>query len=331
MQWLNDMGQDQPQKNINIKNADINLRLELQRIKREKAKNDIEVLFFFFFDMTCIIDLQNYKFKKVNSAFKKKLGFEKSEFLNRPLLDFVHPKDQEITGKIFKAVLNQKQKVTRFQNRFRTSSGQFLMLRWIIYTVISKKMGYAIAYDITDLSSKINQQQRGDLNSPSRYSDKFGIWEYDLKQRNMQWSDKVYQIYGLKKNKYDPDDIASLLDFYLKDSRDKFINSFEKAIYRGESFNLDLEIMTRGGDKKLIKTLAAPISRNSQVIKIIGALIDTTQYQYWQHDVEFKKNALDNLNSGVGITDLDGRIHYVNKACLKLWGFATKDEIVGKI
>jgi len=324
------MSQKQSQKSLNMNEDKINLRMELQRIKEERAKNDIEILFETSQDMTCIIDLQNYKFKKVNSAFKKTLGFEKNKFLNRPLLDFVHPDDQEVTGKIFSAILKQKQKVTRFQNRFITNDGDYLFLRWVIYTVIRKKMGYAIAYDITDLSAKIGHQMQNKLNSLIKDNIKFGIWEYNLKEKNMQWSDEVYKIYELDKENYDPDDITSILDLYLEKSRNKLIKSFEKAIYSGKSFNQDLEILTKEGNRKQLKTIAAPLVRSGQVVKIIGALIDLTQYQYRQQDIEFKNNALEFLHSGIGITDLDGHIHYVNQACLKLWGFSNKNEMVGK-
>lgn len=47
-------------------------------------------------------------------------------------------------------------------------------------------------------------------------------------------------------------------------------------------------------------------------------------------ELRLKENALENSLSAVAMSDMEGKITYVNQACLDLWGSDSKEELLGK-
>ena len=47
-------------------------------------------------------------------------------------------------------------------------------------------------------------------------------------------------------------------------------------------------------------------------------------------DLSIFKNAVESSISAIGITDLEGKLIYVNDSCVKMWGYNSKDEVLGR-
>ena len=95
-------------------------------------RRDRDAFFVRFFelslDLFCIANLDGY-FLHLNPNFSKVLGHSPAELLARPFLDFVHPDDHTPTAKVMQR-LGQGQAVVRFRNRYRDSSGRYLVFEW---------------------------------------------------------------------------------------------------------------------------------------------------------------------------------------------------------
>ena len=46
-------------------------------------------------------------------------------------------------------------------------------------------------------------------------------------------------------------------------------------------------------------------------------------------DLSIFKNAVESSINAIGITDLEGKLIYVNDSCVKMWGYNSKDEVLG--
>ena len=47
-------------------------------------------------------------------------------------------------------------------------------------------------------------------------------------------------------------------------------------------------------------------------------------------DLSIFKNAVESSINAIGITDLEGKLIYVNDSCVKMWGYNSKDEVLGR-
>lgn len=98
-------------------------------------------------DLLCIAGYDGY-FKKINSAVPKLLGYTMDELYARPINDFVHEEDKEITSKARKE-LTESRPLYNFENRYITKNGETVWLSWTSFPIDSEKLVFAVAKNIT--------------------------------------------------------------------------------------------------------------------------------------------------------------------------------------
>lgn len=98
-------------------------------------------------DLLCISGFDGY-FKKVNKAVIQLFGFTEAELYTRPINDFIHPEDQEITIRHRAELFNLKP-LFNFENRYLTKSGEVVWLSWTSLPIAEEQLIFAVAKDIT--------------------------------------------------------------------------------------------------------------------------------------------------------------------------------------
>lgn len=108
---------------------------------------NFELFFELSADLFCIAGYDGY-FKRINSSVSKVLGYTNEELLSRPINDFVHPDDKDITAKN-RDNLTHDIPLLNFENRYVTKSGEIVWLAWTSTPVDSQHLVFAIAKNIT--------------------------------------------------------------------------------------------------------------------------------------------------------------------------------------
>ncbi len=98
-------------------------------------------------DLLCIAGYDGY-FKKINAAVVQLLGYTREELFSRPINDFVHEDDKDITNRVRKELTRSKP-LLNFENRYVTKSGDIVWLSWTSLPVDSDQLVFAIAKNIT--------------------------------------------------------------------------------------------------------------------------------------------------------------------------------------
>lgn len=104
-----------------------------------------DLLFQFSADLFCIA--RNGYFTEVNPAWTRSLGWSRSEMLERPFIDFVHPEDRERTVNVYRWC-QEGQEVRHFENRYRTKEGDYRWLQWNTRPIKGGDTG--VARDVTE-------------------------------------------------------------------------------------------------------------------------------------------------------------------------------------
>lgn len=114
----------------------------------EPRPGAIEARFFALsLDMLCVLGFDG-RFRRLNPAWERTLGYTVEELMSRPFIDFVHPDDRERT-------LNQNRDVRGgghardFENRYRCKDGSFRWFRWNATPDYEQQLIYSMARDIT--------------------------------------------------------------------------------------------------------------------------------------------------------------------------------------
>jgi rsbT co-antagonist protein RsbR len=99
-------------------------------------------------DMLGIASFNGY-FVNLSQAWERTLGFTREELLSVPYIDFVHPEDRAATV-ARAAAITVGERVTCFENRYRSRDGSYLWLEWNATAYPHEKLIYFIARDITE-------------------------------------------------------------------------------------------------------------------------------------------------------------------------------------
>lgn len=89
------------------------------------------------------------RFKRVNPAFERTLGYRPEELVGRPFLDFVHPEDREKTEREAASLADGTETVL-FQNRYLDKDGEVHWMEWASIPLPDEGLIYGVARDVTD-------------------------------------------------------------------------------------------------------------------------------------------------------------------------------------
>jgi len=65
-------------------------------------------------------------------------------------------------------------------------------------------------------------------------------------------------------------------------------------------------------------------------INMLGSFIDITERKKAETELRLRNQAIKASITAISMTDLEGKLTYVNPSFLKMWGFSTDEEILGK-
>lgn len=101
-----------------------------------------------------------------------------------------------------------------------------------------------------------------------------GVWECDLADNRLLWSQGVYDLFGL------PRDMAVDRDFtvslYREGSRAVMEQLRSHAIRHRRGFTVDVEIRQPGGEERWMRLSALPVLEGRKVVRLCGLKIDVT-------------------------------------------------------
>lgn len=121
--------------------------LDFQESISNLANRDMVRFFELSPDLFCIAGFDGC-FRRINANFPRVTGYTEHELLSQPFLNFVHADDKERTiEKMSNLTLGLP--VERFRNRYLHRNGSMLDLEWAAQSVVSEKLIYAVARDVT--------------------------------------------------------------------------------------------------------------------------------------------------------------------------------------
>lgn len=98
-------------------------------------------------DLVCIAGRDGF-FRKVNRSVIEKFGYSEEELMTRPIANFMHPEDRQLTLHK-RAELFEGKSLVNFRNRYVTKAGATLWLEWTSLYFPDEEVVFAIAKDIT--------------------------------------------------------------------------------------------------------------------------------------------------------------------------------------
>ena len=161
---------------------------------------------------------------------------------------------------------------------------------------------------------------------------KIGGWEFNVATGQMTWTDQVFEIYGVKAEEYNQNDISRNLSFYAPECIGIIETSYEKALKTGEPYDLELEFCRANGERIWVRTIGKPESRDHHVVRIAGYIMDITERRQMESAM-LEKDKLCRLlveNSPDAIfLEINENFDYLNQSAAHLFGSDSVDTLIG--
>ncbi len=116
--------------------------------ERKRAEEELDSFFRLSLDMLAVADLDG-RFRRLNPAWERVLGWSREQLMSRQYMEFVHPEDREDTVAQSEGLIRGSE-TTSFTNRYLCADGSYRWLLWNAAPDLERGRIYAAARDITD-------------------------------------------------------------------------------------------------------------------------------------------------------------------------------------
>lgn len=158
-----------------------------------------------------------------------------------------------------------------------------------------------------------------------------GGWELNAETLELSWTDVVYEILDVPQG--EPPQFDALLDQYHPQDRPVISAAFQGGLERGESWDLELRVVTARGRLILVRVIGRAETMGGQIVKLRGSLQDTTEQTKLQAELSASENQyrtiLDTVPDSIILVDQFGTVTEWNESSATLFGYSA-DEAIGR-
>jgi PAS domain S-box len=226
-------------------------------------------------------------------------------------LNYVHPEDRStVEAAVDHAVENE----AGLNQEFRVIRADDTQ-RWVEIRAEIVDLGdgtrrlIGTTTDVTERKQREAELRRGrDFIEKTQQSASIGGWEVDLETAALRWTDEVYRIHDLPTDTQLELEIEEGLDFFHPDDRPTIEAAFERLVADGESYDLELRIITADGHFRWVRTVGDPqFDGEGVVVGAVGIFQDITERREREEELRKVKERLDLAIEGanLGVWDWD--------------------------
>jgi PAS domain S-box-containing protein len=181
-----------------------------------------------------------------------------------------------------------------------------------------------IAIDITERKRAEDRLRKSEERlRMATQTGRVGVWDWDIQQNHISWTDSLFGIHGLKPGEFDGT-IESFAALIHSDDREQVLAALQLALDGDTTYELEFRLVRPSGEIAWIFTNATVIRDNGVPVRMIGATVDISERKRVEtalRDSEERVHQLLTLMPAAVYTcDHTGRITYFNRRAAELWG-----------
>jgi PAS domain S-box-containing protein len=228
-----------------------------------------ELFFELSADLLCIAGFDGY-FKRVNPAVSKLLGYSNEELYSKPINEFVHADDKDLTSWVRKELTKNKP-LLNFENRYVTKSGEIMWLSWTSMPVYHDKLIFAIAKNITH-NKRLEEERNLLLANLAEANKEFKKFAYTTSHDLRSPVNSILTAFNLLDNsKISDPQTLDLINILKEASYDlkKTLNEYVDTLSQKHRLNEDLEVLNfKDSLNAVLNSIHSLIQDSKAIIKV---------------------------------------------------------------
>ncbi len=285
-----------------------------------------------------VID-RNYVITDVNSKFLDSVSLGRDEVIGKKCFEISHQYDRSCDlheeSSLLQDVFLSGKPANRLHTYVRPDKSQAHVD--ILFSPVQDAEGTVTHIvqamrDVTELvQGQLDLHQQESLLQLAGETALFGGWSADLAENTVYWSETVARIHEMPPG-YMPT-IEEGIGFFAPEYRNMITERFNACVQKGESFNVELEIITAGGKRVWVNSVGTPIYGESGEIQgVQGAFQDITERKLMadslrEREVHFR-TAVEGSPIAIFV-QTDYRFAYLNLAACSLFGAESPEVLLG--
>ena len=296
---------------------------EMSRITLENAVTGVSIV-------------QGGKFQYANPIFEEMLGYSSQELVGKPTADYIHPDDRE---RVIKEAIASLKGNIKAPHEFRLLKRDGSIV-WVLEKVVSikfkaKRAAMAIALDVTELKHAEQALRESEEKLKIVFDAiKDGIVVTDLKVNMLQVNEAARRLSGYPTKE---DMIGrNALDFITAEDMEKALRPLSDGTKGKGSFIDwgDFKLHSKQGevfDAEIgVSTLKDIDGALSGFVTIIHDVTERKRMMSQLRESEAKLRFMfESIGEGIVVTDLNGKVIDENQAGLQMFGYNSKEEVIG--
>lgn len=143
---------------------------------------------------------------------------------------------------------------------------------------------------VTDVTEQRRQEielaRTSELQRHSEELTDIGGWEIDAETGRQRWTEGTYLIHDIDpKGVFEPT-VDGGIEFYHPEDRDIIADAVERCLSEGETYELELRLITAAGRERYVHTRGVPLEQDGEIVGARGAIQDVTERRERERELE---------------------------------------------
>lgn len=321
----------------------VNFRNITERRQAEEALHKSEVYFRALIEnaMEAVIVLnKDGTILYESPSAERVLGVTPEQRVGKSPFEMVHPDDFPFAAEAFARSLREPGGTMHVEVRARKKDGSLATLEIVGRNLLDDPAVGGIVANFRDITERKNAE-RALRESEQKYrllaeNVTDIVWAVDMEARPLYVSPSITRLLGYERDEAMSKGVRDMLtpaalEAATKLLTEEFLTRRAHLEAEPEEVTLEGEAYHKDGHLVWVETrfsfLADP---SGHITGIVGVTRDIRERKQAEVELRLRDKAIDNSLNAVAMSDMGGRITYVNRACVKMWGKGTREELVGR-
>jgi len=219
------------------------------------------------------------------------LGYTPQEVIGKTPFDFISDSDKEIIAQKFQTILENKLPIKDLVNWNDTKDGAKVCLLTNGFPIIDEA-GRLQGYRGTDKDITVSKENELKLSKAleqlqqAQNITKLGIWELDIVNNTLYWSDEIYEMFEIDKNKFAAS-YEGFLEAIHPEDRDMVNTAYSNSLETQKDYAITHRLLMQDGRIKYVQEqCSTEFDSQGNPLKSIGTVLDITKMETYKKEIE---------------------------------------------